>query len=96
VNFITDLELVALIFSDLTGFVQGKTIAGTTSIGGKTYNVSVVTLPTGPVEPFQVISGSLSSILLLVLTDVGAFEAGAPLQIAVKFGNEWVGLTIKA
>ena len=89
-----DIEIANLILTDVVSFAQGNQVSGEVTVAGKEYTTSIIRLPNGPAAPYVTINGSLLSILMLVMTDAAAFMAGAPIQVAVKLGNTWSGLTI--
>lgn len=92
-NFLQELEVAELIVSDLTAFAGGQPVTASPTIGGQKLNVSVVHLPLGPAQPYAVISGNFFSELLEAFAIGSAFAAGQSVQVAMKEGNSWYGIT---
>jgi hypothetical protein len=89
-SIIQDLGIVETVLGDVASFAAGNPVAA--SIDG--YGVSVQVLPDGPAAPYVVIEGSIFQILLAVIGLVGAFSAGAPIQLAVHENKTWYGVTL--
>jgi pectate lyase len=89
-TFLQDLGVVEQVLQDVVAFAGGQPVSGT--IGG--YNASVVVLTGGPVAPYVTLSGSILSIILTVLGEYAAFSSGAPIEIAIKEGNTWYGVSL--
>jgi hypothetical protein len=94
VNLLQELGLVEAALGDVAAFAAGQPVSGTAKIGNTDYTASVVVLPNGPAAPYQSITGSVLSIIGVVLGDVAAFSAGAPVAIAIKENKTWYGLTL--
>lgn len=93
-TFIQDLELTEAILGDVVAFAAGQPVSASKVLGANTLTVSVVVLPSGPTAAYQVISGSVLSILAVVLLDVTEFTSGVPVAVAVKEKNTWYGFTL--
>lgn len=94
-TLIQDLELFETIAGDVVAFASGQPVSTSKTIGSTTYGVSVVVLPQGPTgTQYQVFTGSVLSILGLVLQDAAEISGGLPVQIAEKIGNTWYGSTL--
>ena len=92
-----DFRIAQTIFNDISSYAAGNPIAAPNpvAIGNELLNVSSVLLPNGPTgTAYQVLGGhDFYSLLVLVFSDLAAFVAGAPLQVAIKVGNTWNGVT---
>jgi hypothetical protein len=89
-----DLAIGEVILEDLTSIASGQPANFSKTVEGITFSGSVVTLPNGPTgTPYLVFTGSVWQILGLLLAEGSAFVAGAPIQIAEKVGNTWLGYT---
>ena len=94
-SFLQDLQIAGAIFQDIEAFIAGKPVPASVKVGSKTLNSTSVILPAGPAgTPFQVVTGDWYSIIELVFVDVSTFLAGAPIQVAIKVGNAWFGVTL--
>jgi hypothetical protein len=93
-SLIEDIELVEAILGDVTEFAAGKPASVTKTFGTDTFTISVQILASGPVAPFNEISGNLFAILGAVLTEYALIASGAPVSLAAKLKNTWYGITI--
>lgn len=89
-SLLQDLGIVETVVGDVAAFAAGQPV--NTAIDG--YGVSVLVLANGPVEPYTVVSGSIFSIILVVLGLVSEFSAGAPISLAIKENVTWYGVTL--
>jgi hypothetical protein len=94
-NFGTVFEEVggiAGVLGDVAAFASGQPVtAPPITLGPSQYSVSFVHLANGPVAPYQVISGSILTILGIVLSDYETIAQGGTFSIAEKIGNTWYG-----
>lgn len=88
-SLIEDLGIVETALGDVAAFAAGNPINA--KVDG--YSLAVQVLPSGPVAPFQTISGSVVTMLLTVLALSSEFAAGAPISLAVKENVTWYGVT---
>ena len=93
-SILQELEVGEAILADVGGFAAGAPVSASPTIGGEKVNVSVQLLPTGPAAPFTALQGSFFAQLTQALVLGAEFSAGAPIQLAVKEGNSWYGVTI--
>lgn len=89
-SLLQDLGVVEAVVGDVAAFAAGQPV--TTAIDG--YGVSVQVLPTGPVAPYTVVSGSIFSIIFVVLGLVSEFSAGASISLAIRENVTWYGVTL--
>ncbi len=84
------IGIVETILADVDSFASGTPVSQT--VDGYTITIQKFggTEPTG----FTVISGSVLAIILSAFTLYASFEAGVSVQVAVKEGNTWYGVTL--
>ncbi|MBD5635728.1 MAG: hypothetical protein IAI49_14750 [Candidatus Eremiobacteraeota bacterium] len=97
-NILQDLQLIEAIAGDAVEFAAGKPVSTVQTIASTSYTAEATLLPSGPTgTPYQVFTGEgFLALLSLAFEDYAAFSAGAPVQIAVKTGNTWVGVSLTA
>jgi len=93
-SFWQDLGIAELILSDIETVATGGSVSGTQTVAGIKLNVSVSKLASGPVPPYQVLTGSFWQIIGLVFADIAGFQAGVPISVADKIGNTWYGIAL--
>ena len=86
-------QVIGVVYTTIKNFIAGKPITDSVKIGAKTLTSTAVELPTGPVAPYQVISGTTLSITEVVFMDITTLASGGPINIAVKVNVSWYGLT---
>lgn len=89
-SLLQDLGIIETVAGDIAAFAAGAPIAST--IDG--YGVSVQVLPNGPTPPFQAISGGFLAEVLAVISLAAEFQAGTPINLAIKENKTWYGVTL--
>jgi hypothetical protein len=94
-TILTDIALAEAILGDIEAFVSGKPVSTVQTIGANTYTAAIQILTTGPVAPYQnLANGSVLSIFSLLIEDYAEISTGQPIQVALKIGNTWYGLSL--
>lgn len=92
-SFLQELNVAELIVGDIAAFAAGQAVNASPTIAGQKLSVSVIHLPNGPASPYVVISGTFFGEVLEAFAIGEQFSAGQPVQVAMKEGNSWYGIT---
>lgn len=84
-----DLTILETILADVAAFAAGQPVSQTTD----GYTVTIAKIA-GPGAPYTTISGSIFAIILAVFGLYEEFASGVPIQLAVKEGTSWYGVTL--
>jgi hypothetical protein len=88
-SFAQDFTILEAILGDVAAFAAGSPASAT--VDG--YTVTIVKIAT-PAAPYTVITGGAFSIILAVFGLYEEFASGAQIQIAIKEGAQWYGITL--
>jgi hypothetical protein len=88
-SFGQDLSILETVLADVEAFASGQPVSQTED--GYTITIQKIA---GPAAPYTTISGSVFAIIFAVFGLYEEFAAGAPIQLAVKEGASWYGVTL--